>query len=55
MKAFAHRGPEVGLEEITFLDRFRVADNPRVGLLWFAFQGLANREQENGTLVFCVR
>ena len=25
------------------------------GLLWFAFQRLANREQEDGTLVLCVR
>ena len=24
-------------------------------LLWFAFQRLANREQEDGTLAFCVR
>jgi hypothetical protein len=26
-----------------------------LALLWFALQRLANREQENGTLVFCVR
>ena len=27
----------------------------RVGLLWVTFQRFTNREQENGTLVFCVR
>jgi hypothetical protein len=26
-----------------------------LALLWFAFQRLANREQEDGTLVLCVR
>jgi hypothetical protein len=26
-----------------------------LALRWFAFQRLANREQEDGTLVFCVR
>ena len=44
------RGNAEGLK-----DYFRIAENPAVGLLWFAFQWLANREQEDGTLVFCVR
>ena len=36
-------------------DYFRFADKPGVGLLWFTLQRLANRDQENGTLAFCVR
>ena len=33
---------------------FRIA-TPALALLSFAFQRLANREQEDGTLVLCVR
>src|SRR5262249_34721244 len=29
--------------------------NQGSALLWFALQRLANRDQENGTLVFCLR
>ena len=36
-------------------DYFRLVTIQELALLWFAFQRLANREQEHGTLVFCVR
>ena len=35
--------------------KVRLATNRELVLLWFALQRLANREQEDGTLVFCVR
>ncbi len=35
-------------------DKFRVATRD-LALLWFAFQQLANGEQEDGTLVLCMQ
>jgi hypothetical protein len=56
------RAPEVPLWDATsnnvleprFRPNFQIADHPKLTLLWSAFQRLANREQEDGTLVLCV-
>jgi len=44
--------------KVSFADAEPVSESPTIrelALLWFAFQGPANREQEDGTLVFCMR
>ena len=42
-----------------FMDSLRLAGHPSgdlaAALLWLAFHRLANREQKDGTLTFCVR
>src|SRR6267154_1532884 len=49
------RGTLTLLNNALLSAHFRLADKPGVGLLWFTLQRLANRDQENGTLAFCVR
>jgi|GraSoiStandDraft_24_1057298.scaffolds.fasta_scaffold81409_2 hypothetical protein len=53
--AMATRNSGIFLLFRNFADHFRVADYPELALLRFAFQRLANCEQEDGTLAFRVR
>jgi hypothetical protein len=48
----------IGSKPAVIHPRFSVSCLPTIRgltLPWFAFQRLANREKEDGTLVFCVR